>query len=82
MPIAVGIAILRYRLYDIDFLINRAIVYVMLTALPAGIYAAATALCQRAFLIVTGQRSDAAIVITVSCWRPSSRQHGTLSSHS
>lgn len=65
VPVAVGIAILRYRLYDIDFLINRAIVYVLLTALLAGVYAAFTALLQRIFLVATGQRSDAAIVITV-----------------
>jgi hypothetical protein len=65
VPIAVGVAILRYRLYDIDLLINRAIVYVALSALLAGIYAALVTLLQKVFLIVTGQRSDAAIVITV-----------------
>jgi len=65
VPIAVGIAILRYGLYEIDLLINRAIVYVLLTALLAGIYSASTALFQRLFVGVTGQSSDAAIVITV-----------------
>jgi hypothetical protein len=38
VPIAVGIALLRYRLFDIDVLINRALVYGALTALLAALY--------------------------------------------
>jgi len=64
VPISVGIAILRYRLYDIDILIGRALAYVALSALLAGGYAASVALFQRLFILVTGDRSDAAIVIT------------------
>ena len=64
MPVAVGIAILRYRLYEIDTLINHAIVYGVLTAVLAGLYSASIGLFQRLFVAVTGEKSDAAIVIT------------------
>lgn len=38
LPVSVGIAVLRYRLYDIDLLINRTIVYLTLTACVVGLY--------------------------------------------
>jgi len=64
VPIAVGIAVTRYRLYEIDHLISRTLVYVPLTALLAGLYAATVALLQRVFQSVTGDKSDAAIIIS------------------
>jgi hypothetical protein len=64
LPIAVGIAVTRYRLYEIDHLISRTLVYVPLTALLAGLYAATVALLQRVFQGLTGDKSDAAIIIS------------------
>jgi hypothetical protein len=64
VPVAVGIAVTRYRLYEIDRLISRTLVYVPLTAIIAGLYAGVVALLQRVFQSVTGDTSDAAIVIS------------------
>jgi hypothetical protein len=65
LPAAVGIAILRYRLYEIDLIINRTLVYGLLTAVLAGLYTGALALFQRLFVAITGQGSDLAIVMTL-----------------
>src|SRR6184192_634655 len=65
LPVAVGVAILRYRLYDIDLIINRTLVYVLLTAILAGVYTAVVALFQRTFVAISGQGSDLAIVMTL-----------------
>ena len=61
---AIAIAILRYRLYEIDLIINRTLVYGALSAILAGVYTASITLSQRVFMAVTGERSDAAIVLT------------------
>jgi hypothetical protein len=64
MPIAIGLAITRYHLYDIDRLINRTLLYGSLTAILAGIFTAGIGLAQRVFVATTGESSDAAIVLT------------------
>ena len=63
MPVAIGVALLKYRLYDIDLIINRALVYGSLTAVVAGLFALSLALSQQ-FVASTGQRSEVAIVVT------------------
>jgi hypothetical protein len=64
VPAAFGVAMLRHRLYDIDLIIDRALVYGGLTAVLAGLYTLVIALSQRLFVIYTGQRSDAAVLVT------------------
>ena len=62
IPISMGIAILRYRLYDIDILINRTLVYGLLTAILAGIYFGGVTATQVLFRNLTGQQSTLAVV--------------------
>jgi hypothetical protein len=62
IPIAAGIAILRYRLYDIDLLINRTLVYGSLTLSLAAIYVGGIVLIQGLFRALTGQETQLAIV--------------------
>jgi hypothetical protein len=64
VPVSISFAVLRYRLYDINTIINRAIVYGLLTAILTGGSAAIIALGQRLFAGVVGPGSDATIVIT------------------
>jgi hypothetical protein len=61
-PIAIGIAILRYRLYEIDTLINRTLVYGALTAILAALYFGGIVVLQRAFVLFIGQQSTLAVV--------------------
>jgi hypothetical protein len=61
-PIAIGIAILRYRLYEIDTLINRTLVYGSLTALLALLYFGSVTALQSLFSLLTGQGNTLAIV--------------------
>src|SRR5829696_1106597 len=61
-PIAIGIAILRYRLYEIDTLINRTLVYGALSATLVTLYFGGIVMLQRVFVLLTGQQSTLAIV--------------------
>src|ERR671932_1022200 len=54
-PIAIGFAVLKYRLYDIDVIINRTLVYGSLTGAPARVYFGGVILLQRVFVAFTGQ---------------------------
>jgi hypothetical protein len=64
IPVSVGVAVLRYRLYEIDTVISRTVVFGLLTAVLAGSFAALQRLFQAIFVSATGNESDAALVIT------------------
>jgi hypothetical protein len=60
--VAIGIAILRYRLYDIDLLINRTLVYGSLTTALVAVYFGGILVLQGLFVLVTGETSTLAVV--------------------
>jgi hypothetical protein len=62
LPVAVGIAILRYRLYNIDLIINRTLVYGALTVLLVAVYVGSIVVFEGLLRALTGQGSQLAIV--------------------
>jgi hypothetical protein len=62
IPIAMGIAITRYRLYEIDIIINRTLVYGSLTVTLVALYFGGIVVLQRIFVTLTGQQSTLAVV--------------------
>jgi uncharacterized membrane protein YbhN (UPF0104 family) len=78
IPIAAGIAVLRYRLYDIDRLINRTLVYGLLTATLGLGYAAAVLVLGQLFGGVTGDPPSwvvaSATLAVAALFRPARRR--------
>ncbi|HZC07235.1 MAG TPA: hypothetical protein VE338_16495 [Ktedonobacterales bacterium] len=67
IPVGVGIAILRYRLYDIDLIIRRTVTYGLVTMILAGVYAGGVIGGQRALPALTGiQASNSPIFVVLS----------------
>lgn len=64
LPVAITIAILRYRLWDIDILIRRTLIYGLLSASLAILYFGMIILSQNAFRALTGQDSQLLIVLS------------------
>jgi hypothetical protein len=64
IPVVMTFAILRYRLYDIDLIIRRTLIYAVLTALLGGVYFAGVVLIQALLKPLTGAGNDLAVVAT------------------
>jgi hypothetical protein len=62
IPLSIGVAVLRSRLFDIDVVINRTLVYGPLTAMLVLFYVVGVVSLQYAFRVLTGQESQIAIV--------------------
>ncbi len=66
VPITLAIAMVRHRLYDVDILINRALVYGSLTATLAALYFASVFLLQVVVVAITGATQVSSLVIVCS----------------
>jgi hypothetical protein len=66
VPVAIGFAVLKYRLYAIDILINRTLVYGALTTILVLIYFSGVATVQAIFYALTGQEEQPQLAIVVS----------------
>lgn len=64
LPIAIGIAILRYRLYAIDILIRRTLTYAIVASLLLIVYFGSVIFLQQLFASISGQRSELITVIS------------------
>ena len=66
IPISIGIAILRYRLYEIDTLINRTLVYGVLSAFLALVYFGGVSATEAIFRALTDQEQQPQLAVVVS----------------
>ena len=79
----IAFAVLRYRLFEMDLIIRRTLVYALLSALVAGLYTASITLVQRVTIAATGQQSDIVVVFIVlvaatSLWPANTRLQGLV----
>jgi hypothetical protein len=66
IPLAAGYAVLKYRLYDIDLIINRTLVYGSLTITLALVYFGGVVMTQTFFRALTGQAEQSQLAVVVS----------------
>jgi hypothetical protein len=64
VPTAIGVAILRYRLYEIDLIVNRTLVYGSLSVMLVALYFGGIVVLQQVFVALTGQQSTLAVVVS------------------
>jgi hypothetical protein len=85
LPVSAGVAILKYRLYDIDVIINRTLVYAPLSAMLVAIYIGGVLVLEYAFRSFTGSGSQLSIVastlLIAALFNPSRRRVQNVIDH-
>ena len=74
VPVAIGIAVLRYRLYDIDRVISRTVAYAIVTGLLVGIYAGLVLLATQVLRLHTPVAVAAATLAAAALFSPVRRR--------
>jgi uncharacterized membrane protein YidH (DUF202 family) len=74
IPVAIGIAVLRYRLYDIDRIISRTVAYAIVTGLLVGVYAGLVLLATHALRVHTPVAVAAATLAAAALFTPVRRR--------
>jgi len=74
VPVAIGIAVLRYRLYDIDRIISRTLAYAIVTGLLVGIYAGLVLLTTQVFRVHAPVAVAAATLAAAALFNPVRRR--------
>ena len=64
VPVTIGLALLRHRLWDVDLIINRSLVYVPLTSILAVIYTTSLSVSEKLFTTASGEQPPAVIIFT------------------
>jgi hypothetical protein len=63
LPVAVGVAILKYRLYEIDLIIRKTLTYSILTALLLAVYFGSVVVLQQVFVGITGEQQSEIVTV-------------------
>jgi hypothetical protein len=74
LPVSIGVAILRYRLYDIDRLVSRTVAYTLVTGLLVGVYAGLVLLATQVLRFSSPVAVAAATLVAVALLRPVRRR--------
>jgi hypothetical protein len=81
IPVSIGVAVLRYRLYDIDRIISRTLAYLAVTAVVLAVYAGVIALTTRLLPVTSAFSVAAATLAAAAVFRPALRKVQTAVDH-